>query len=254
MRWFVVSTSLIFSLISIQHYASAQYEQSGTDDAGLDLCDDGQGAWVEPGIPSQSSEVPLDTIPLGKIAGPSTEDIGCHARCAEQGVDKRIEAGLKAVDKVLLGMERHTQLEDLEGCMMDAFRMTNLEPLKARIQRKIAARKHRKFTIAIGGTSVTAGHDNKYSEAWPFQLQRFVKCAFAAAGVHVVVRNVAMGGNEVRGPTEPLLGDSSGADETGRRGILGGLPRTPLAATGRGDLDLAPDVEWEKHPMDVKVA
>ncbi|KAK3260477.1 hypothetical protein CYMTET_30564, partial [Cymbomonas tetramitiformis] len=176
--------------------AHAQNEVSGSEDESNGV-DCSGGAWVDPGVPVLNIQQRLETLPLGKIPGPNVNDIGCHARCAQQGIDKRIKDGLEAVTKTLDALERETQLEDIDNCLTDAFVKVNLDPLKFRIQRKIASRKHRRFTIAIGGTSVTAGHDNKYSEAWPFQLRRFVKCAFAAAGVHVLVRNAAVGFNKV---------------------------------------------------------
>ena len=42
--------------------------------------------------------------------------------------------------------------------------------------------------MVFGGTSVTAGHDNAYEQAYPFQFERMVQCAFAAAGIQLKVR------------------------------------------------------------------
>jgi hypothetical protein len=47
----------------------------------------------------------------------------------------------------------------------------------------------RTFTVVFGGTSVTAGHDNAYEQAYPFQFERMVQCTFAAAGIQLKVRS-----------------------------------------------------------------
>jgi hypothetical protein len=37
-----------------------------------------------------------------------------------------------------------------------------------------------------------SGHDNKYNESHPFVFERLVKCAFAAAGLNLVVSELCV--------------------------------------------------------------
>ena len=54
--------------------------------------------------------------------------------------------------------------------------------------------KQDKFVVVVGGMSDTAGHGNKASEAYPMVMKKALTPVFAAAGVELVVRNLAMGG------------------------------------------------------------
>jgi hypothetical protein len=51
-----------------------------------------------------------------------------------------------------------------------------------------------KFVIAVGGMSDTAGHGNQASESYPMVMKAALQPAFAAAGIELEVRNLAMGG------------------------------------------------------------
>lgn len=52
----------------------------------------------------------------------------------------------------------------------------------------------RKFIISFGGSSVTAGHDNRFVDAYPSVMERFLKPVMEKAGAPLTVRNHAMGG------------------------------------------------------------
>ena len=51
-----------------------------------------------------------------------------------------------------------------------------------------------KFVVVVGGMSDTAGHGNKAAEAYPMVMKAALEPVFAAAGIQLVVRNLAMGG------------------------------------------------------------
>jgi len=55
----------------------------------------------------------------------------------------------------------------------------------------------KRFVVSVHGTSVTAGHDNLFEESYPIVFGKELQTAFAAAGVELVVRNMAMGNNPV---------------------------------------------------------
>ncbi len=51
------------------------------------------------------------------------------------------------------------------------------------------------FLMIFGGSSVTAGHDNYFSESWPIVYERRMKPIFNALGVRLRVHNIAQGAN-----------------------------------------------------------
>jgi hypothetical protein len=57
------------------------------------------------------------------------------------------------------------------------------------------------LVMIFGGSSVTAGHDNYFNQSYPLVFERRMKSAFEAAGVNLIVRNIAMGPNPCR-PSE----------------------------------------------------
>ncbi|GAB5360838.1 hypothetical protein AAMO2058_000661500 [Amorphochlora amoebiformis] len=70
----------------------------------------------------------------------------------------------------------------------------------------------RKFAMSVGGSSVSAGHDNYGNDAWPIVLGKFMSPLWESAGVNYTMRNQAVGG---RNPNphvlclEPMLGSDS---------------------------------------------
>ena len=52
-----------------------------------------------------------------------------------------------------------------------------------------------KFLMLFGGSSVTAGHDNYFNQSYPLVFERRMKKAFEAAGINLVVHNIAQGAN-----------------------------------------------------------
>lgn len=103
----------------------------------------------------------------------------------------------------------------------------------------------RTFTVVFGGTSVTAGHDNAYNLSYPFQFQRMVQCAFAAAGIRLVVSPLSSVTSQPPPRVEPLLIPTSllplvvvflpSADRggAGRRGLLGRCATRGVGSTRR---------------------
>ena len=53
----------------------------------------------------------------------------------------------------------------------------------------------KEFMMIFGGSSVTAGHDNFFSESYPMVFQRRIQDALAAIDVPMSVRNIAQGAN-----------------------------------------------------------
>ena len=51
------------------------------------------------------------------------------------------------------------------------------------------------FVISFTGSSVTAGHDSRISEAFPALVHSMLSPAFRIAGLELIVRNVALGNN-----------------------------------------------------------
>ena len=54
------------------------------------------------------------------------------------------------------------------------------------------------FLMIFGGSSVTAGHDNYYSQAYPQVFERRMSSVFNALGINLIVHNTAMGANNCR--------------------------------------------------------
>ena len=51
------------------------------------------------------------------------------------------------------------------------------------------------FTISVSGTSVTAGHDNYFNQAYPAIWEQRMLKSFEASGLNLTIRNHAMGNN-----------------------------------------------------------
>lgn len=64
--------------------------------------------------------------------------------------------------------------------------------IKYRIAEKILT-PNSQYLMIFGGSSVTAGHDNYYSQAYPFVFERRMKDAFEALGIKLLVHNIAQG-------------------------------------------------------------
>ena len=52
-----------------------------------------------------------------------------------------------------------------------------------------------KYVAVFGGSSVTAGHDNKYNESYPEVFGRKIGPVLEALGINFAVRNIAQGAN-----------------------------------------------------------
>jgi hypothetical protein len=69
--------------------------------------------------------------------------------------------------------------------------------MKYKMAKKIAEG-NSSFLMIFGGSSVTAGHDNNYMDAYPFVFERHLAAAFAAVGIDLKVHNIAHGSNNCR--------------------------------------------------------
>lgn len=81
--------------------------------------------------------------------------------------------------------------------------VSNLPPYswdiqKYKIAKKIVDGNNSSYLMIFGGSSVTAGHDNYYEQSHPFVFERRVAPVFEAAGVKLIVRNIAQGANNCR--------------------------------------------------------
>lgn len=54
------------------------------------------------------------------------------------------------------------------------------------------------YRMIFGGSSVTAGHDNYYHQAYPFIFEKRMKTIFSALGIKLEVHNIAQGANNCR--------------------------------------------------------
>eukprot|EP00981_Chlorochromonas_danica_P002095 scaffold423_cov185-Ochromonas_danica.AAC.19 len=54
------------------------------------------------------------------------------------------------------------------------------------------------YRMIFGGSSVTAGHDNYYHQAYPFVFEKRMKTIFSTLGITLEVHNIAQGANNCR--------------------------------------------------------
>jgi hypothetical protein len=69
--------------------------------------------------------------------------------------------------------------------------------IKYKIAKKIAEG-NSAFLMVFGGSSVTAGHDSDFREAYPAVFEHHLIAAFAAIGIDLQVHNIAHGANNCR--------------------------------------------------------
>jgi len=81
--------------------------------------------------------------------------------------------------------------------------------IKYKIAKKILLRQNETYLMIFGGSSVTAGHDNYYHQAYPFVVERRMKDIFDALGMNLVVHNIAQGSNNCR-PSNYCYGGMGG--------------------------------------------
>jgi hypothetical protein len=67
--------------------------------------------------------------------------------------------------------------------------------IKYKLAHKIVSGNKPTFLMIFGGSSVTAGHDNYYNQSFPAVVERRMKHLFEAAGIELVVHNIAQGAN-----------------------------------------------------------
>jgi hypothetical protein len=74
-------------------------------------------------------------------------------------------------------------------------RRKSFELLKYQFAKKIVS-DNSKYLAIFGGSSVTAGHDGRFSEGNSEVFSRKIKSAMEAVGIDVQVRNIAQGNNQ----------------------------------------------------------
>jgi hypothetical protein len=67
--------------------------------------------------------------------------------------------------------------------------------IKYKLAHKIISGNKSSFFMIFGGSSVTAGHDNYYNQSFPAVVERRMKPLFDAAGIELIVHNIAQGAN-----------------------------------------------------------
>jgi hypothetical protein len=73
------------------------------------------------------------------------------------------------------------------------FENGGLEIIASKIMK--AMKDERKFVVAFGGTSITAGHDNYYNQTYTEEFRRLVGRMFSHAHAPIEIRNIAHGAN-----------------------------------------------------------
>jgi hypothetical protein len=68
--------------------------------------------------------------------------------------------------------------------------------LKYQFARKITSSKKERYLMTFGGSSVTAGHDNQYSQSYPEVTARKIRPVLDILGVSTVIHNIAQAANQ----------------------------------------------------------
>eukprot|EP00471_Norrisiella_sphaerica_P010704 CAMPEP_0184503868 /NCGR_PEP_ID=MMETSP0113_2-20130426/52143_1 /TAXON_ID=91329 /ORGANISM="Norrisiella sphaerica, Strain BC52" /LENGTH=881 /DNA_ID=CAMNT_0026893437 /DNA_START=179 /DNA_END=2824 /DNA_ORIENTATION=+ len=124
----------------------------------------------------------------------------------------RLQDGKRSIE------EARKQLEESYGNDDEILNANGLQPSKsgdstvlvAKIKRAILNLKPQ-FVISVAGSSVSAGHDNMGSEAWPIVLRRNLSPIGKSLGLNISVRNQAVGGRNPN-PHSLCLGPMLGED------------------------------------------
>lgn len=127
----------------------------------------------------------------------SPDQVVADARAAQDALEARVQElyGVPARSLAQTGVKWFAKRKD--------------EALVARLLRAMVKRDN--FVVVVGGMSDTAGHGNRHQESYPIVMLDALKPVFAAAGVELVVRNMAMGGVPSF-PNSVCMKDAFGAD------------------------------------------
>lgn len=102
------------------------------------------------------------------------------------------------------------------------------------------------FIMIFGGSSVTAGHDSFYNESYPFVTERRMKDAFSAAGVSLIVQNIAQGANQCL-PSEWCYNSMGGGWEPEPKELGKAIPADRSKALDGSGYDVHADfLSWEQ--------
>lgn len=112
--------------------------------------------------------------------------------------EKNLSGALDKLRKVLSLIRNRYELDKRQGSQF--FRASNnISPLtwdmiKYSLAYKMVQPKA-SYLMVFGGSSVTAGHDNYFSQSYPMIFQKRMKDIFDALGIDLIVHNIAMVSN-----------------------------------------------------------
>jgi hypothetical protein len=72
---------------------------------------------------------------------------------------------------------------------------TSFSFLKYQFARKITSPKNEQYMMTFGGSSVTAGHDNQYTQSYPEVTGRKIRPILEVFGIPTLIHNIAQGAN-----------------------------------------------------------
>mmetsp|Transcript_6875 Transcript_6875/g.10326 ORF Transcript_6875/g.10326 Transcript_6875/m.10326 type:complete len:611 (+) Transcript_6875:45-1877(+) len=109
-----------------------------------------------------------------------------------------LEHSIKETQKMLSLIYNRFQLNHPQGKLL--FELTqNIDEESYAILRINWAKKilsdNAKYMMVFGGSSVTAGHDNLFNQSYPMIVLKRMSPALAAAGIEMIVHNIAQGAN-----------------------------------------------------------
>jgi hypothetical protein len=67
--------------------------------------------------------------------------------------------------------------------------------VKYQFARKITSSESEEYRMTFGGSSVTAGHDNQYTQSYPEVVGRKIRPVLESFGIPTLIHNVAQGAN-----------------------------------------------------------
>jgi hypothetical protein len=119
---------------------------------------------------------------------------GLHAKCISSDQHGAIKV---AVDKVLTRIWRDWNVSNYPLFLS----YMHIPPLSWELQKNrfiallLEANPKKKYVVGFSGSSVTAGHDSYFAEAFPQVFSDNLVEVFRLAGIELVVRNQALGNN-----------------------------------------------------------
>jgi hypothetical protein len=130
----------------------------------------------------------------------------------DKNVDLAVAKGLS--QKLLSLIRNRYELHDTRGSQFfltaNNMKAATWDMMKYKFLMKILG-EDKEFLLVFGGSSVTAGHDNYYHQAYPFILDNRISPIFKALGVEMHTHNIAQGANNCS-PYQLCYESMGGAD------------------------------------------